>query len=1212
MSHATGAAGRQTIADALDGQRILITGATGFVGKVVVEKLLWSVPTIDRLLLLIRPGGGLGALARFERDLLGSPLMARLRAHHGDVWRDWVASKVEVVEGDLGQERLGLDPETYQRLCRQVDRVVGNAATVTFDERLDRSLALNTRGALRTLALARDAGDAPLLHVSTCFVSGTRTGTISEAVSQWAERDAPVLDADGTLAALDAACEELRQAGETADRAWVAAGASVAARFGFHDVYTLTKALAERLLVHERGSVPLAILRPAIIESAVSEPMPGWIEAVRVSDPLLVAYGRGRAEELPGIPDTPLEMIPVDHVANALIAALASLPSREAANAGAGGAPEVAVYQLGSSRNPITLGALMGHARRGFAGTPLRDEAGAPIVVPEARFRDPERYRQKLIADRKSIRRLRRLVPSWLPGWRRSRTRLRWGSAERTLDHLIHLLAVYQPYLRHGARYDDTRTRQLWDQLTPVDQETFPFDIEAVDWPSYIADAHVPGLVRFALHADTGAPVSDAEGAGAAGEARRAERLSRAIALATDARTTFELFAAVAASDPDAVAFQTCRQGSWLRYTYRQALNTTTNVAARLKSQYGIGPGDRVVLWSSGCPEWVLATLAVHRLGAVTVPLDPQWPAQDLVAAARVVDAKLVCAAPALAVAERADRQSDRPAGLEALACPLVTLAAPFVPEPHVPRLPGGEDVRTLVRSDSLASIIFTSGTTVAPKAVPLTHANYLANVRDLIPLMKLTHERLLSVLPIHHVFEQMVGLLVPMAGGSTISYVAEIKPAEISWMMNTTRPTVLVAVPRLLELLHNGIFQNVAAGGPMLQLVFRVLFALSRRRNGATGHELFAKVHRRFGGCLRRIATGGSALDPDLGRSFQLMGFQVAEGYGMTETSPVLTVNPWDGIRFGSVGKPLPGVAVELRPPVDDHAEDGAAGRVGEVDGSADETVGEVWVRGANVMQGYYEHPEATAAVMREGWLNTGDLGYFDADGYLHIAGRTKDVIVTAAGKNVYPEEVEARYRDLPGVAELVVLGMPQERGGEQVTALVVPMDDAGEDAIRSAIGARSRDVPSYQQVAGVEIWRGELPKTTTMKVKRAKLRDAVLAGERGAPAAPVDAAPPQKAPDGRSKARDRPSNTAFETAVIEALARLTRARPDLVHADIRLAELGVDSLTRVELIGELEARFGLRLGDEAVASLDRVGDLFDLGAMLRPSGQGAAPRIR
>lgn len=1141
---------RLDVAGVLEGQTIFITGATGFLGKVLVERLLSTVPGVRRLLLMIRPGGGRTAQERLEGEVLARPLTARLRAIHGDRWQEWASSKVEAVAGDLGEERFGLSEEAYGDLCRRVDRVVGNAATVTFDERLDKALSLNALGALRTLGLARDAGNVPLLHVSTCFVSGWRQGTVPERVVTAEE-----LDADAVLAALEEARGALwrREADPEAavkEEEWVRAGAEVADRFGFNDVYTLTKALAERLLARRRGAVPLAILRPAIVESAHTGPLPGWIEAVRVSDPLLVAYGRGRTEEFSGTADAPLELVPVDFVAHALMAALAALP--ETAEEGKGD-EEIPVYQLGSSRNPITLGQLMDHARKGFETCPLWSEAGEPIVPGEARFVETETYGRRLEEQLAAVRKRSR----WLPGRFASKKR-ELRRAERTLEHLLHLLSVYSPYFSHGARYDDAQVQALWNRLPAEARRELPFDVGALDWPSYVARVHVPGLVRFALKAETGAPVPVPE------EERESQELilGRASELAGRAQTTFDLFAATAEAYPEVMAFQTFRAGMWLRYTYAQALTATANVAARLRREHGIGAGDRVVLLSTGRPEWVLATFAAHRLGAVTVPLDPQWPAQEVLQAAELVGAKVILAAPPLVEP------------LAGAALPVMPLAAPFVPEPEVGLLPGAEEVGRAGRAEDLASIIFTSGTTVAPKAVPLTHGNFLANVRDLVPLMELTRERLLSVLPIHHVFEQMVGLLVPLAGGSTFSYVAEIKPAEISWMMATTKPTVLVAVPRLLELLHGGIMANVAAGGPMLRLIFRILFALSRRKDGANGVKLFAKVHRRFGGHLRRIASGGSALEPGLGRSFQLMGFQVAEGYGMTETSPVLTVNQWREIRFGTVGKPLPSVEIDLRPPSEELAE-------------LPEGAGEVWVKGPNVMSGYYQDPQATAAAMDGEWLNTGDVGFFDEEGRLRLSGRTKDVIVTSAGKNVYPEEVEVRYRDLPGVAELVVLGLPAGGGGEKVVALVVPAPGVAEDAIRAAFAERSKEVPSYQQVAGVEFWRGDLPKTTTMKVKRSKLRAAVLAGERGSGKTSAPPAPPAAEP-----------RTDAERQVIEALAGLTRTRPDLLQADDRLLDLGVDSLTRVELVGELEARFGVRVSNEQAASLERVRDLFSLGS--------------
>ena len=1133
--------GRPGIAQSLHGKRIFITGATGFLGRVLVEKLLWSAPAIGKLLLLIRADRERGAEERLRQDVFGAALMDRLRARHGDDWDAWVSNRVEAVFGDLGQDSFGLDRAGYARLCASIDMVVASAATVTFDERLDRSLELNTRGAGRTLALARDAGNVPLLHVSTCFVSGKREGLVPERVLPPPLAPTGEFDLARVLAELDESCRSLRAAHADPARPLIQAGAEHAARYGFTDVYTLTKSLGEQILSRDHGGVRVTILRPATVESAAREPMPGWIDAIKVTDPLLVAYGRGRTRDFPGDAATQLDIIPVDHVVNAMLAAMAELVQARPENQG------LQVYQVGSSRNPLSVGKLLDYARLGFLRSPFRDEQGKPIPVEPARFVEPAKLRSRLAARRRIVRTLARAMRGsrWGPGL---------GSAERALDHFLRLIEVYSPYMAHRARHDDEQTREMWSRLSVADQAEFPFDITALDWPSYIARVHVPGVQCFALHAESGAPLP-----------RAADELTRRHAegryASDEASTLFQLFETAARLDAEAVAFQICRGGRWMRYTYGEALATVSNIAWRLATESGIERGDRVALVSAGSPEWTLTTLACYRLGAVTVPLDPQWPAGEIAAAAAFTGAKLICAAPHLC------------ASLAGGGCPVVPLAAPFVPAPHVGLLPGADSPYIAGKGADLASIIFTSGTTVAPKAVPLTHENFLSNVRALMPLIQSSRERMLSVLPVHHVFEMVMGLWIPISGGGTISYVTEIKPAELLWMMRSTRPTMMVVVPRLIELLYNGVVQKIAAGGPLIKGYFSVSLAISSGTGGTYGRVLFRKVHAIFGGDLRRIVAGGSALEPRLGKNYQLLGIKVAEGYGMTETSPVLTVNPWDGIRFGAVGKPIPGVEVQLRP----------------VEGGADPGAGEIWVRGANVMSGYYRNPQASAAVLRDGWLCTGDIGHFDGDGYLYISGRTKDVIVTDAGKNVYPEEVELRYRDLPGVRDLVILGIPGSGRGERVCAVIVPQPQATEaqiEEIRAAIATRSEAVPSYQQITQIEIWRGDLPKTTTLKVKRGKLRDAVLAGHRG---------------DGRITAPQTaaPAGAAFskeETWVIATLARLTHSRADIIHPNNRLADLGVDSLTKVELIGELEARLGFRMEDGVAGSLNRVQDLLAL----------------
>jgi len=1118
-------------AGSLRGQRIFITGATGFVGKVLVEKLLWSAPEVGKLILLVRSDSERSGSSRFDEEILGAPIMARLKARHGDGWRAWIKTRIEIVEGDLGRDRFGLGPEAFAGLAAQVDRVVACAATVRFDERLDRALEINTRGVLRTLALACEAG-APMLQVSTCFVSGKREGLVEEAILGSDSPEDPDSEPRSILAALE---ERSRQAADSA--ALVAAGRASAAEYGFHDVYTLTKALGERLIERERAQLPVAVVRPAIVESAATEPMPGWIDAVRVADPLLVAYGKGHGRDFPGAAKAELDVVPVDFVVNAMIAALARLGRGESAG------DRVRVYQVGSNRHPITLGTLVNRARRGFERHPLRDSSGDPIELKRPRFVDPARYERNLS---KRLRRAARKAN------RRSADRLAVAEAGR-LAHAVRLLEIYRPYLDHGARYDDRATQALWSSLSAADRQEFPFDVSTLDWDAYVSDVHIPGLVRFALRAESGEPVP------AVSVDRVADAHSRGEFPATGASSTYGILASAAMADPRAIAFQTCRAGCWLRYSYGQAATAATNLAVRLADQYGIAAGDRVVVWGGASPEWVLTTFAVHRLGAVTVPLDPQWPAEEIAEAARLTGAKLICAAPGLAES-LVDWDGT-----------VAELSTPFVPEPDAPLLRGVDSLGSGACEEDLACILFTSGTTVAPKAVPLTHGNLLANVRALVPVMESSRERLLSVLPIHHAFEFTVGLLVPLVGGGTISYLAEFKPEEIRWMMGATRPTMLVAVPRLLELLHDGIFRSVRGGPAFLAPLFRCLHVLSALTGGRFGRQLFGGVHRSFGGALRRVATGGAALDPDLGRSFRRMGIEVAEGYGMTETSPVLTVNPWGAMRFGSVGRPLEGVEIDVRP------SNGAGIGAG---------TGEIWVRGGNVMAGYLDAPEASREVLNRGWLNTGDTGFFDGDGYLHIAGRTRDVIVTSAGKNVYPEEVESRYRDLPDVEELVVLGLPGQGNREVVGAVVVPRSGAGKEAIDQALATRSSGVPSYQQIARAVLWTGALPKTTTLKVKRRLLREAVIAGEESGP---VDAPVPLRSPAPGSE----PSEV--EAWVLEALARLTRRRPDTLGSKVRLVELGLDSLARVELMAEVEGRFGLRMDEDSAAALSRVGDVVE-----------------
>jgi long-chain acyl-CoA synthetase len=333
----------------------------------------------------------------------------------------------------------------------------------------------------------------------------------------------------------------------------------------------------------------------------------------------------------------------------------------------------------------------------------------------------------------------------------------------------------------------------------------------------------------------------------------------------------------------------------------------------------------------------------------------------------------------------------------------------------------------------------------------------------------------------------------------------------------------------------------------------------------------------------LRLFVSGGSALDPELFHAFARMGFLVAEGYGLTETAPVLTVNSPDACKAGSAGKALAGVQLEIR------------------DANA-QGVGELWARGPNVMSGYLNNAKATAEVMRDQWFRTGDLCRFDSEGYIYIVGRANDTIVTDAGKNVHPDEVEVRYRDLAYVRELCVVGVPTARGtSESVHAVIVPDFQRARDldlsslerTIREEIAIIGETLPSHQRIATVHFWRNELPKTTTLKAKRREIRERILAEDHTGPPAGREVAKAPPASSAKARA-DKLTGSGF---IYQLLARLSHKPEADIHPQSNLLlDLGIDSLMKLYIIAELESHFDFTCDDDAAAGLSRVKDLVAL----------------
>ena len=1167
---------RRPIRERLAGQHLLITGSTGFLAKAFLEKLLRSVDTIAGIHLLVRPkSGGPTPEMRVKRDVLGSRAFDRLRAALGDEFDHLCEEKIHVVPGDLTRELLGLDKAAYEALTERITLVVNSAATVTFDERLDLAIELNALGPSRLLEFARDCGNVPFMHVSTCYVCGSRTGTVVEDFSapEPAREKLPrsasgEFDLSVLVETMKEETRVLREeyGGQTenARQALIEAGMRWARTHGWNDTYTFTKWIGEQLLLRDRGDVPLVIFRPSIIESSYEEPAPGWIDGLRMADPIIVAYGRGKLKEFPASPRIALDLIPVDFVANAMIVALPI---------GCQGGEGVPVYHCASSdRHPLRLSDMILSIERAYMKRPMNDDQGRPIHPPKLRMVDTQTFQRIWSARKRRVQRLRKLLEPFHVARKRVR---KLASAVRQIDQLLYFSTIYSPYTHLDCRFADDNLRALVREIPEGDRRDFPFDIERVDWNDYLVNRHVPGIRSFVL--GTGWEPS--------ARIRAIDDIERLDATpsrdALKGNDLFDVFRRSAERFPDQHALQMRRNNRWVRYTYNEALQTTGTIMRRF-TERGLKPGDRVVICGENCPEWGLTYLAAMRAGLTAVPLDPQWPGTDVWSATEFVKAKLICAGTSTIDGierTRGDRETD-----------VVTISHPFVPPPGASRDQLPDPVS--VNDNAAASILFTSGTTVAPKAVELTHRNFISNAQALVDVHPVyPSDEFLSVLPMYHAFEFNGGFLIPLAAGATITYVEQLKGAEIRAAMQATGTTAMLVVPRLVRSFYEGIMQQVANASLGKRVVFRTLGVLSHLTGGRYARSLFGAVHRGFGGRLRVIVSGGSRLDPELYESFSGLGFPIFEGYGLTETGPVLAVNPPGAPVPGSVGPMLPNVDIDIR---NKNLED----------------IGEVWVRGPNVVSGYLDNPEATAEVLVDGWFRTGDLGRLDSDGYLYLTGRSKDLIVTSAGKNVYPDEVESRYRDLLHIKELCVFGAPSADGLGDVVHAVAVIDaenhpeldrSSMEREVRMALESMSEELPPYQRIAVLHFWDRELPKTSTLKAKRSLIRDMVRSeeGVSGAGVSWTEAAIDQGVVT---------ANPEAVAAVEEILAVHTkRIDASLTPSMHLLLDLGIDSIGKMDVLGAIEARFRTQIDDERAAKIARVGDIFTLVGDRTPSAGNA-----
>ena len=550
----TGLAARNigVIVESLAGKRIAITGATGFLGTALAERLLRCVPECE-VVLMVRPGRR-GAAQRVRRDVLRNSAFDRLResaspagdAGESESFEEMTARRVTALGADVSVDGLGLDDDGRAVLA-SCDIVIHAAATVNFDSALDDAVEVNLLGPSRVAAaLTESDSQAHLVSVSTCYVAGSRRGAAPE---EPVDESAFFTDADwraevasARQARIDAeqasrrperlselmarARRELGAAGipalsakvESLRRSWVdeqmtEAGRARAASLGFPDAYALTKALGEQALAETRGDIAVSIVRPSIIESALSEPAPGWIRGFRMAEPVIAAYARGLLKEFPGVPEGIIDVIPVDLVVATILAVAARGPLESS--------PDITQIASGAV-NPLRYGQLVDLVRGWFIDNPVYDERNQPIPVPQWSFPGRGRVTKQLKRAHRSLEAADRVLSSLPLRGRRAEAGARLDERRQQLTRARDYVELYGAYAECEAIYQLDRLIELWESLEDADRAAFCFHPSAVDWDAYVHEVHLPSMVEQAR-------LKMAPGtSGAKGEARAA-RLRRQV-----------------------------------------------------------------------------------------------------------------------------------------------------------------------------------------------------------------------------------------------------------------------------------------------------------------------------------------------------------------------------------------------------------------------------------------------------------------------------------------------------------------------------------------------------------------------------------------------------------------------------------------------------------------------------------------------------------
>jgi len=1183
-------------------RKVFLIGSTGFLGKVTLSMLLHSFPNIGRVYVTVRARSQEESETRFWNTVLTAPPFDPLRERYGSALEGFVRDKVVVLGGDIGETNLGYTEEQAQSVADDIDVILNSAGNVTFNPTLESALRTNVVGTQNVIAFAKRMKRPALIHVSTCFVAGNRSGPVWEndpVVGYFPRKhELPGVEFDPEQEIKDCAKLAERVREEARDAMMVARfrelarkrlneenrdaddpdalglavarerkvwtrtrltdlGVERAAWWGWPNIYTYTKSLGEQLVAAETGIVR-SIVRPSIVESALAYPFPGWNEGFTTTAPIIFLVLKGQTK-LPANDKLILDITPVDQVASVMLAVTAQACVEE---------PKLVHQAATGDSNPNNMDRIIGlvglykrkHFQEKETGIKFLNNLVArmePRPVTNSHF---EKYSVPMFnsAAKKASSLLDRAKPRW-GGGRVTEVIDRMKTTVDRVEEITHetteAFDIFRPFtIENAYMFRADNVRALFERISRDEEGLLRWHPEKFDWYDYWLNIHLPGLKKWVF------PTLE-------------EDMRVQPKRIYTYRDLLELFETSTKRHATRVAMRIERDGRKEQYTYADMRELATRAAGFLASE-GIKPGDRVMLVSHNAPEWGMTYFGVLKTGASCIPVDPESSVDEIVNFARAGEAA------GIVISEKLhDEHAELKDKLTAasLSPKIWTFDQVFaIPDQET------EDKRlallpSRVTAQSLASLIFTSGTTGRPKGVMLSHRNLTSMVSMLSSVFDMTtKDGVLSVLPLHHTFEFSTGFLTPLSRGAQITYLPELTGDALARAIKNGHVTGMVGVPALWELLHrrikNRLYERSDWIGKTADSMIKANAWVRDNTPFNFGPFAFYPIHEGLGGRIRYFISGGSALSETIQRDFQGLGFTILEGYGLTEASPVLTVTrPENRMLTGSVGRPLPGVEVKISEP----------------DASG---VGEVIARGPNVMLGYFADENATRNALVERWLYTGDLGKLDDDGNLFLVGRSKEIIVDTNGKNVYPDELEEVYATSPYVKELSIVGLP-DGIGEKVACLVVADDEYDITLSRAELRRKveehfrevSASLPYYKRVKVLQFTDMELPRTATRKVKRAEVITILEALE---------------ANNKNSAATQTETAADAETRwLVGIVASVSNRPPREISTTSRLADLGFDSLMFVELASAIENAGGSITAPER---LNEAQDLRELASVV------------